>query len=69
MCRHNRTPFSVFFACTEPDSELYLTVNNDTGAVQVEEPGRKPIRTVCESLAEFYDLLVPAPPLPESPGS
>ncbi|MEM9624327.1 MAG: SecY-interacting protein Syd [Pseudomonadota bacterium] len=63
-CRHNKTPFSVFFACTEPDSELFLTVNNDTGCVQVEEPGRKPIGTVCDSLAEFYELLVPAPPNP-----
>lgn len=59
-CRHNRTPFSVFFACTEPDSDLYLTVNNDSGVVQLEEPGKKPIRTIAPSLAEFYSLLVPA---------
>jgi len=59
-CRHNRTPFSVFFACTEPDSDLFLTLNNDSGAVQLEAPGRKPLRTVAESLAEFMQLLVPA---------
>ncbi len=59
-CKHNKTPFSVFFACTEPDSELFLTVNNTTGEVQVEEPGKKPIGTVCASLAEFYQRLVPA---------
>ncbi len=63
-CKHNRTPFSVFFACTEPDSELFLTVNNSTGEVQVEEPGKKPIGTVCGSLAEFYSLLVPAAAAP-----
>ena len=59
-CRHNRTPFSVFFACTEPQSDLFLTLNNSTGAVQLEEPGKPPLRTVCGSLAEFFDLLVPA---------
>ena len=59
-CRHNKVPFSVFFACTEPDSDFYLTLNNDTGRVQVEEPGRPPVRIVCDTLAEFYDLCVPA---------
>jgi SecY interacting protein Syd len=59
-CRHNRTPFSVFFACTEPDSDLFLTVNNDTGAVQLEAPGKKPLRTVSASLSEFMQRLVPA---------
>ena len=29
-CRQNRTPFSVFFACTEPESDLFLTLNNST---------------------------------------
>ena len=59
-CRHNRTPFSVFFACTEADSDLFLTVNNETGNVQLEEPGKRPIRKVSESLEEFMSLLVPA---------
>ncbi len=59
-CRHNRTPFSVFFACTEPDSDLFLTINNSTGEVQLEEPGKPPLRVVAASLAEFFDVLVPA---------
>ncbi len=59
-CRHNRTPFSVFFACTEPDSELFLTIHNETGQVQLEEPGKPPIRVVCDSLEEFMGWLVPA---------
>jgi SecY interacting protein Syd len=59
-CRHNRTPFSVFFACTEPDSDLFLTINNTTGAVQLEEPGKPPLRVVAENLAEFFAVLVPA---------
>ncbi len=63
-CRHNRTPFSVFFACTEADSELFLTVNNTTGAVQLEEPGKAPLRTVADSLAQFMSLLVPSAETP-----
>ena len=59
-CRHNRTPFSVFFACTEPDSDLFLTINNTTGEVQLEQPGKAPLRVVAPCLAEFFDLLVPA---------
>ncbi len=60
-CRNNKTPFAGFFATTEPDSDYFLTVNNTSGQVQLEQPGYKPIRVVCETLAEFYDLLVPAP--------
>jgi SecY interacting protein Syd len=59
-CRHNRTPFSVFFACTEPDSDFYLTINNTTGAVQLETPGKKPLRRIADSLSDFMALLVPA---------
>ena len=60
-CRHNRTPFSVFFACTEPDSDLFLTVNNESGVVQLEEPGKPPLREVAHSLQDFIEHLVPAP--------
>ena len=59
-CKQNKTPFSVFFACTEADSEYYLTVNNSTGQIQLEEPGSKPLKVVSNSLAEFYQILVPA---------
>ncbi|MEM7077272.1 MAG: SecY-interacting protein Syd [Pseudomonadota bacterium] len=59
-CKQNRTPFSVFFATTDPESDYFLTVNNDTGRVQVEAPARKPLRTVSENLAEFYTTLTPA---------
>ncbi len=52
-CKHNKTPFSVFFASTEPDGEYYLTVDNTTGAVLVERPGHGPIRTAADSLSEF----------------
>ncbi len=58
--RRSKSPLSLFFACTEPESDLILTVRNDTGEVLLERPGHKPLRTVAGSLAEFLDLLVPA---------
>jgi SecY interacting protein Syd len=60
--RRTRSPFTVFFACTEPDSELFLSVDNDSGQVLLEEPGRKPLRTVAGSLAGFLASLTPAAP-------
>jgi len=60
--RRARAPFTVFFACTEPDSELFLSVDNDSGAVVLEKPGARPLRTVAPSLTAFLRGLVPAPP-------
>lgn len=57
-----RSDFSVFFACTEPDSDLFLSVDNASGAVLLERPGYKPIRQVADSLAAFLALLEPAAP-------
>ena len=59
-CRQNRTPFSVFFATTDIESDLFLTVNNTSGVVQLESPGRKPLREVADSLDAFLQRLVPA---------
>ncbi len=60
--RRAKSSFSVFFACTEPDSELFLSVCNDSGAVLLERPGYKPIRRVADNLASFLEELTPAPP-------
>jgi SecY interacting protein Syd len=60
--RRARAGFSVFFACTEADSELFLSVDNDSGAVMLEKPGYRPIRTVADSLASFIATLEPASP-------
>ena len=57
-----KSPFSVFFACTEPESDLFLSVDNTSGAVMLERPGDKPLRQVADNLAEFLDTLVPAAP-------
>jgi SecY interacting protein Syd len=60
--RRARAPLSVFFACTDQDSELFLSVENTTGEVLIEKPGHKPVDVVAGSLASFIDSLVPAPP-------
>ena len=60
--RRARASFSVFFACTENDSELFLSVDNDTGRILLERPGYKPIRTVAESLEAFLGSLEPRSP-------
>lgn len=60
--KKSRSPLSIFFACTDAASAYYLAVNNATGEVQLELPGRKPIRTVESSLSKFLDRLTPAPP-------
>ena len=60
--RRSKSPLSLFFACTEPESDLILTVRNDTGEVLLERPGYKPLRTVAGSLGEFLDLLAPVGP-------
>lgn len=60
--QRSKSSFSVFFACTDADSDLFLSVDNDTGAVMLEKPGYKPVRQVADSLAAFLLELVPAPP-------
>ena len=56
-CQVNKTPFSVFFACTIDPDDYYLTVNNETGVVQLEQPAKKPIREIAPNLATFLDQL------------
>ncbi len=60
--RRAKAPFTVFFACTEPDSDLFLAVDNASGAIVLERPGYKPIRQVAASLSEFLQRLEPASP-------
>ena len=65
-CRVNKTPFSVFFACTIDPDDYYLTVNNETGVVQLEQPAKQPIREIAPNLASFLDQLTFEPTRLES---
>lgn len=54
-----KQPFTVFIATTEADSELFISIDNRTGHILLEEPGRQPLRTIADSLAEFLNRLTP----------
>jgi len=60
--RKARAPLTIFFACTEPDSDLFLSLDNTSGEVVVEAPGAKSVRVVAPSLTVFLRGLVPAVP-------
>jgi SecY interacting protein Syd len=49
--------FTVFFATTEPDSELFLSIDNASGQVMLEEPGKKPIKKIEHDIATFLGRL------------
>jgi len=57
--RRVKQPFTAFFATTEPESELFLSIDNESGKVLLEEPGKPPLKEVDESLARFLDRLTP----------
>ncbi|MBU2966433.1 SecY-interacting protein [Amphritea sp. 2_MG-2023] len=54
-----KRPPTLFFACTEPDGEKFLSIDNQTGEVWLEQPGKKPIMKLADSLALFLDKLTP----------
>ena len=56
-----KRPATLFFACTEPDGEKFLTIDNMTGEVWLEQPGKKPVMKLASSLENFLDELTPKP--------
>lgn len=57
--RQAKQPLTVFFANTDVDSELFLSIENESGKVLLEEPGRAPIKVVEGDIARFLDRLQP----------
>jgi SecY interacting protein Syd len=57
--KRSRQPLTVFFANTEPDSELFLSIDNESGQVLLEEPAKPPLRVVEKDLASFLGRLSP----------
>ncbi len=51
--------FTVFFANTDLDSELFLSIDNASGMILLEEPEKAPIKVVESNLATFLDRLEP----------
>ena len=58
--RQLKEPLTLFIATTEADSEYFLSIDNATGAVLLEEPGRPPLRQVEDNLETFLRRLTPA---------
>lgn len=56
---------TLFFACTEPDGDQFLSIDNETGEVWLEQPGKQPQRKLADSLSEFIADLT-AMPIDES---
>ncbi|GGK60885.1 SecY-interacting protein [Amphritea balenae] len=54
-----KQPATLFFACTEPDGDQFLSVDNQTGEIWLEQPGKKPIRKLADNLSEFLSQLKP----------
>ncbi len=57
--RRAKEDFTVFFATTDPDTEYFLSIDNVTGRVLLEEPGKAPIKEVDQSVADFLGRLTP----------
>ncbi|WP_421861915.1 SecY-interacting protein [Motiliproteus sp.] len=56
--RRLKQPLSLFFGCTKPE-EYVLAVDNQSGAVVLEQPGRKGSDRIADSLATFIQQLRP----------
>lgn len=56
-----RQPLTLFFACTEPDAEEFISVMNDDGSIWLELPGKKPLRKLADSLSDFLSQLEALP--------
>ncbi|MBN1006821.1 SecY-interacting protein [Amphritea pacifica] len=54
-----KQPATLFFACTEPDGEKFLSINNQTGEIWLEQPGKQPIMKLADSLEAFLEKLTP----------
>jgi SecY interacting protein Syd len=60
-----KLPFTLFFATADPDSELFLSIENDTGRILLEEPGSPPIKEVDSNLTDFLKRVSPDNAAPE----
>ncbi len=55
----SRQGFTVFIANTDPDTEMFLSIDNASGAILLEEPGKPPLRQVETDIHTFLRRLTP----------
>jgi len=59
--RRLKHDFTVFIGTT--DTELFLSIDNNTGCILLEEPGKKPLKQVDDNVTSFLNRLSPIGPL------
>ena len=59
-----KKPFTVFIANTDPDTELFLSIDNESGNVLLEEPGKPVVRVVDKDIVTFLNRLSPVAGVP-----
>ncbi len=56
-----KRPLTLFFGTLEPDSDYFLSLNNQDGSIWLERPGKAPEEKLADSLAELLRSLTPLP--------
>lgn len=59
-----KQPFTVFFANTGADSEMFLGIDNESGQIVLEEPGKPVTRIVEKDMVTFLERLSPVASVP-----
>ncbi len=59
--RQQKRPLTFFIACPEPDDNFFISIDNFSGEVWLETPGKPPIRKLADNLASFLNSLSPRP--------
>lgn len=57
--KRSRQPMTVFVANTAPDSEYFLSIDNTTGTLVLEDPAKGVVKEVETSIRVFLDRLIP----------
>ncbi|PIE25570.1 MAG: SecY interacting protein Syd [Neptuniibacter caesariensis] len=57
--RQQKRPLTFFFACPEPDENYFISLDNFSGEIWLETPGKPPIRKLADSMSEFLQSLSP----------
>lgn len=54
-----KRPLTLFFAVVEPDTDEIISLDNESGSIWLERPGKVPHAQLAQSMASFLDTLTP----------
>ncbi|SMR73525.1 SecY interacting protein Syd [Marinobacterium sediminicola] len=54
-----KRPLTLFFATLEPESDYFLSLDNQDGSIWLERPGKAPEEKLANSMADFLLTLMP----------